>query len=219
MCYSVLECLLETCSRSRQLSVVTWASPAGENRPKTLESLSLLGVRHTQRAPQCAHPSGAMVLSSSSQHSPLADQPACRAQQGQNPTLKKGSQMTHEMQPTPRTTVVLRKLRVGRMEIFLFEKGNKDSGCRGRAHLHSTPVRVPPGRRPPRGPRLCCPAGPGAPHGARSSSRTPRRFALNRTNANGYRFLHGINIRPFSTFLKLGTIVRSDIRRPVLQAT
>lgn len=35
--------------------------------------------------------------------------------------------------------------------------------------------------------------------------------ALNRTDTYSYRFLNGINLTPFSTFLKLGTIVRNDI--------
>ena len=51
------------------------------------------------------------------------------------------------------------------------------------------------------------------PHGAPSSSSTSPIVALNRTNAYRYRFHNGINRTPFSTFLKLGTIVCDDTRQ------
>lgn len=152
-----------------------------------------------------------MATRLSSQHSPLAafkEQPNCSVQQGLNPLLKKGHQVTYKMPLTPGQLWCSENSGLGRIDIFLFKKGNKDSGCHGRIHLHSILVCLS-GRRQPL-------PGPPPPPGLCSPQCTEQLdgfhiCALNRTDTYSYRFLNGINLTPFSTFLKLGTIVRNDI--------
>lgn len=109
--------------------MIMWASPASEKTDRRHFKAGACWVSITfggrPRTPQSAHQLGVMVISFSSQHAPLVDfkdQPTCSVQQGLSPILKMGSQVTYEMQPTSRTTVVLRKLRVRQDRYILVQK-------------------------------------------------------------------------------------------------
>lgn len=153
MCYSLLECLLE----NLLLQLAALNDNVGQSCFKDILKLVLLGVHHFRDRPrtQSAHHSCVTATSFSSQHSPLADfkeQPNCSVQQGLNPLLKMGHQGTYETPLTPRTTWCSENSGFGRIDIFLFKKGNKDSGCRGRVHLHSIRYACQGGRQPLPGP-------------------------------------------------------------------
>lgn len=95
----------------------------------------MLGVHHIQISLYI--PIRCQATHFLSQHTPLVDsegqlpfsvqwvdsqgQPPCSVRQGQYPMLEMGSQ-TYEMQLTPRTTVVLQKLRVRQDEYILVQK-------------------------------------------------------------------------------------------------
>lgn len=96
----------------------------------------------TAQDPICPSPC-VMATSFLSQHSLLAafkEQPNCSVQQGLNPLWKMGHQVTYKMPLTPGQLWCSENSGLGRIDIFLFRKGNKDSGCHGRIHLHSTLV-------------------------------------------------------------------------------
>lgn len=142
MCYSILECLLgKLQSQLAALNDNMGQSCLKPNRRRHFKAcpcwVSITFIYHS------TYQSGVMVIRFLSQHTPLVDskgQPPFSVQQGQYPTLEMGSQ-TYEMQIIPRTTVLLQKLRVRQDEYSCSKKGNKDSGCHGRIHLHSIPVR------------------------------------------------------------------------------
>lgn len=98
------------------------------------------------------------------------------------------------------------------MAASVFGMGNRDSGCRGRTHLQKMLLGSGAGHSGRHWAVLSNDVLK-TPHSAPSSSSTSPIDALNRTNAYRYRFHNGINITPFSTFLKLGTIVCDDARQ------
>lgn len=135
MCYSILECLLgKLQSQLAALNDNMGQSCLKPNRRRHFKAcpcwVSITFRYHS------TYQSGVMVISFLSQHTPLVDskgqlpfsvqwvdskgQPPFSVQQGQYPMLEMGSQ-TYEMQ-TPRTTVVLQKLRVRQDEYILVQK-------------------------------------------------------------------------------------------------
>lgn len=125
MCYSILECLLE----NLQSQLAALNDNVGQSCLKNKTD-----HRHFKACPcwvsitfryHSAYQSGVMVISFSAQHSPLVDfkgQPPVVFSRANSPMLAMGSQMTHEMQLTPRTTVVLQKLRVRQDGYILVQK-------------------------------------------------------------------------------------------------